>query len=143
MYGNYNNDFSYQRSRVYNPYRNYNGGGRRQFSKNATGKRRSMCKVQPSKKDPNHMLVTGWKVGKAGFRAFTVGAAKNQRNFTRRDGSRSPWRNAWMIVTNKTSQSKATFPCFIHETTYKVICKQAGIILNPQTGFISYIPRKK
>jgi len=139
-YNNYNNGYGYRRYRSYSRYGNY---GNRQYNRGGSGRRRSMCKTQQSKKDPSHTLVTGWKVGKAGFRSFVVGAARNQRNFLRKDGSKSPWRNAWMIVTNKTANTKSTFPCFIHESSYKVICKQAGLILNPQTGFISYIPRKR
>jgi len=148
-YGNYNNNFSYA-GRSYGgfspaPYRQgyypkRNGGYNR--SSNYNGKRRSSCKTITKN---GVTYVTGWKMGrKAGFRAFFVSPAKNQRNIiSRKDGSTTPWLTAKCEITNKTYGSKALFPAMIHEKSLKVFILSLNIMLNPNTGFISYIPKKK
>jgi hypothetical protein len=128
-YGNYNNDFSYGRSR-YGASPSYNG------------KRRSSCKVITKN---GVSYVTGWKIGrKAGFRTFFVSPAKNQKRiYSKKDGSATPWMTAKCEVVNKTQATKSLFPAMIHEKSLKVFILSLGIMINPNTGFISYIPKKK
>lgn len=150
-YGNYNNNFSYGRGSYGNnfsyagrggfsraPFRQNSGGFRGNFS----GKRRSSCKTITKN---GVTYVTGWKVGrKAGFRTFFVSPAKNQRNIiSKKDGSRTQWLTAKCEVVNKTQGTKSLFPAMIHEKSLKVFILSLGIMINPNTGFISYIPRKR
>lgn len=131
-YGSYNNDFSYRRSSY---------GANAQYS----GKRRSHCKLVKGRKNPNETYVTGWKIGsKAGFRTFFVSPAKNQHNIvSRKTGQVTPWRTAKCEVINKTNGTKSLFPAMIHEQSLKVFILQLGIMLNPNTGFISYVNKNK
>jgi len=146
-YGNYNNNFSYA---------GYSRGGfspapfrqgyypkRSNYSRsNYNGKRRSSCKTITKN---GVTYVTGWKIGrKAGFRTFFVSPAKNQKNiYSKKDGSKTPWLTAKCEVVNKTHGTKSLFPALIHEKSLKVFILSLNIMINPNTGFISYIPKKR
>lgn len=106
---------------------------------NAKPARRSQCKTITK---GNTLYVTGWKVGrKAGFRTFFVAPAKSGKTVTSKSGK--VWHACRVTVVNKTHGSNGLFPAWIDEATKKVFIKDLGLMLNPNTGFISYIPRKK
>lgn len=102
------------------------------------GKRRSSCrKIEKG----SVVYLTGWKNGrKAGFRSFFVAPAANPK--TKVSGSGKTWVSCRVIVENKTHGSQGMFAGWWHKETSRVFCKQLGLMLNPNTGFISYLPRK-
>lgn len=125
MYSNNfnNSSFSNRGNRVY---RDWNG------------KRRSQCKLLDK---GNVVYITGWKVGKrAGFRTFFIAPAKHQRTIVSKSGN--TWLTCRVSVENKTFGSTGLFPAFWNKSNNKVICKSLGLIFNPVTGYISYIPNK-
>jgi len=134
----------YDNSPFPRPYnRGFNPNSNFQINSNQPMKRRSHCKTIV--KD-GVLYVTGWKVGsKAGFRTFFVAPAKNQRKIMskKNPGTATQWLTCRVSVMNKTHGSNGLFPAMIHEVTHKVFIKDLGIMLNPNTGYISYIPRKK
>lgn len=101
-------------------------------------KRRSHCKLSPK---GDIVYVTGWKVGKrAGFRTFLVSPSKSGFKTTSKSGK--VWHGCRVKVVNKTHGSSGIFPGLIEEATKKVFIRDLGIMMNPNTGFISYIPKK-
>ena len=125
----YTKKFQYQQSA-------YSRG--KQFASDWNGKRRSQCRK--IEKD-GVLYVTGWKIGKrAGFRTFFVAPAKSPVRKVSKSGR--VWLSCRVEVVNKTMGIKSLFPGWIEESSKRVFVKSIGIMLNPNSGFISYLPKK-
>lgn len=122
------------------------GGYKKSYGKKdfkSDGKRRSHCRTIV--KD-GVLYVTGWKVGKqSGFRTFFVAPAKSPkvRTSKRENGGKEiEWHSCRVTVVNKTHNTKGLFPGWIDAATKRVFVSELNLLINPQTGFISYLEGK-
>lgn len=132
----YNRPYAY--GNRYGSQKNWGESRSNYFRQN--GGRRSRVQLKTSEKH-GCTYLTGWKVGKSGFRSFLVWPAKSPKHITSKSGKQ--YVTCSVTVVNKSTSTKSQSPAFWNVQTNKVICKELGLILDPNTGFISYIPRKK
>lgn len=125
----YNSYSGNRRTSDYNPYNR---------SDNYSGKRRSQVKKLIK---GDILYLSGWKIGsKAGFRTFFVAPAKSPK--TRVSKSGKNWVSCRVSVTNKTHGTNGIFAGWMDTANHRVFVRELGLMLNPQTGFISYLSKK-
>lgn len=103
----------------------------------ASGKPRSKCREIVK---GNVLYITGWKATRRGLLSIFVAPPKHDKTVTSKNGR--VWKTCRVSVTNINAGSKSLFPGFIDPNTHKVFVKELRMLINPQSGFISFLPKK-